>query len=131
MGDLSDSETDLSDQSKVEPDFQGVEETQRAFGHGTELIPWYALSIRADVHQFLLQGATVIHYEQDTHQTARCLLKLQPDNCFLTWAKIHSGCPTNGRLRSPGGCTVRYVGVVFLFKYGFWILKDYFTGCLW
>ncbi|XP_076141340.1 1-phosphatidylinositol 4,5-bisphosphate phosphodiesterase epsilon-1-like [Alosa pseudoharengus] len=103
VGDLSDSETDLSDQSKVEPDFQGVEETQRAFGHGTELVPWYALSIRADVHQFLLQGATVIHHEQDTHQTARCLLKLQPDNCFLTWAKIHSGCPSNGRVRSPGG----------------------------
>ena len=102
MGDLSDSETDLSDQPKVEPDFQGVEETQRAFGHGTELIPWYVMSIRADVHQFLLQGATVIHYEQDTHQTARCLLRLQPDNCFLTWAKIHGGCPTNGRLRSPG-----------------------------
>ncbi|XP_031435387.1 1-phosphatidylinositol 4,5-bisphosphate phosphodiesterase epsilon-1-like isoform X3 [Clupea harengus] len=102
VGDLSDSETDLSDQPKVEPDFQGVEETQRAFGHGTELIPWYVMSIRADVHQFLLQGATVIHYEQDTHQTARCLLRLQPDNCFLTWAKIHGGCPTNGRLRSPG-----------------------------
>ncbi|XP_063047306.1 1-phosphatidylinositol 4,5-bisphosphate phosphodiesterase epsilon-1-like isoform X3 [Engraulis encrasicolus] len=102
VGDLSDSETDLSDQSKAEPDFQALEETQRAFGHGTELVPWYVLSIRADVHQFLLQGATVIHYEQDTHQTARCLLRLQPDNCFLTWAKIHTGCPSNGRLRSPG-----------------------------
>ncbi|MGH0117316.1 UNVERIFIED_CONTAM: hypothetical protein FKN15_013839, partial [Acipenser sinensis] len=86
VGDLSDSEGDLSEQAK-DYDFQGVEEQQKAFSHGTELVPWYVLSIRADVHQFLLQGATVIHYDQEAHLSARCFLKLQPDNCFLTWSK--------------------------------------------
>ncbi|MGH0136925.1 UNVERIFIED_CONTAM: hypothetical protein FKN15_008499 [Acipenser sinensis] len=86
VGDLSDSEGDLSEQAK-DYDFQGTEEQQKAFSHGTELVPWYVLSIRADVHQFLLQGATVIHYDQEAHLSARCFLKLQPDNCFLTWSK--------------------------------------------
>uniref|UniRef100_A0AAZ3QMW6 Phosphoinositide phospholipase C n=1 Tax=Oncorhynchus tshawytscha TaxID=74940 RepID=A0AAZ3QMW6_ONCTS len=92
VGDLSDSEGDLSEQAK-EVEFQGTEETHRAFGHGTELIPWYVLSLQPDVHQFLLQGATVIHYDQESHLTARCLLRLQPDNCILTWANPQSGSP--------------------------------------
>uniref|UniRef100_A0A4W5MYV1 Phosphoinositide phospholipase C n=1 Tax=Hucho hucho TaxID=62062 RepID=A0A4W5MYV1_9TELE len=92
VGDLSDSEGDLSELAK-EVEFQGTEETHRAFGHGTELIPWYVLSLQPDVHQFLLQGATVIHYDQESHLTARCLLRLQPDNCILTWANPQSGSP--------------------------------------
>uniref|UniRef100_A0A672JCE2 Phosphoinositide phospholipase C n=1 Tax=Salarias fasciatus TaxID=181472 RepID=A0A672JCE2_SALFA len=90
VGDLSDSEGDLSSCEFIvkEADFQGTEETHRAFNHGTELIPWYVLSLQPDVHQFLLQGATVIHYEQDSHLTARCLLRLQPDNTTLTWGKL-------------------------------------------
>uniref|UniRef100_A0A3Q3LIZ2 Phosphoinositide phospholipase C n=1 Tax=Labrus bergylta TaxID=56723 RepID=A0A3Q3LIZ2_9LABR len=92
VGDLSDSEGDLSSESLVkEVEFQGTEETHRAFSHGTELIPWYVLSLPPDVHQFLLQGATVIHYDQDSHLTARCLLRLQPDNTTLTWGKPQSG----------------------------------------
>uniref|UniRef100_UPI0037E991A6 1-phosphatidylinositol 4,5-bisphosphate phosphodiesterase epsilon-1 isoform X1 n=1 Tax=Semicossyphus pulcher TaxID=241346 RepID=UPI0037E991A6 len=92
LGDLSDSEGDLSSESLVkEVEFQGTEETHRAFSHGTELIPWYVLSLQPDVHQFLLQGATVIHYDQDSHLTARCLLRLQPDNTTLTWGKPQSG----------------------------------------
>ncbi|KAJ8250478.1 hypothetical protein COCON_G00224000 [Conger conger] len=87
VGDLWDSEGDLPGLSG-ESEVQGLDEWQRAFAHGTELIPWYVLSIRANVHQFLLQGATVIHYDQDSHQTARCLLRLQPDNCSLSWAKL-------------------------------------------
>lgn len=94
MGELSDSEGDLSEQSK-DVEFQGTEDTHRAFGHGTELIPWYVLSLQPDVHQFLLQGATVIHYDQESHLTARCLLRLQPDNCTLTWAKPHNGAATS------------------------------------
>ncbi|XP_053720774.1 1-phosphatidylinositol 4,5-bisphosphate phosphodiesterase epsilon-1 isoform X1 [Synchiropus splendidus] len=92
VGDLSDSENDLSGESTVrELEFQGIVETHKAFSHGTELIPWYVLSLQPDVHQFLLQGATVIHYDQDTHLTARCLLRLQPDNTTLTWGNPHSG----------------------------------------
>ncbi|XP_070708116.1 1-phosphatidylinositol 4,5-bisphosphate phosphodiesterase epsilon-1 [Pempheris klunzingeri] len=92
VGDLSDSESDLSSEPAVkEVEFQGTEETHRAFSHGTELIPWYVLSLQPDVHQFLLQGATVIHYDQDSHLTARCLLRLQPDNATLTWGKPQSG----------------------------------------
>ncbi|KAM7381628.1 hypothetical protein PAMA_012464 [Pampus argenteus] len=92
VGDLSDSEGDLSSEPVVkEMEFQGTEETHRAFSHGTELIPWYVLSLQPDVHQFLLQGSTVIHYDQDSHLTARCLLRLQPDNTTLTWGK-----PSNG-----------------------------------
>uniref|UniRef100_A0A673ZY97 Phosphoinositide phospholipase C n=1 Tax=Salmo trutta TaxID=8032 RepID=A0A673ZY97_SALTR len=91
-GDLSDSEGDLSEQAK-EAAFQGTEETHRAFAHGTELIPWYVLSLQPDVHQFLLQGSTVIHYDQESHLTARCFLRLEPDNCFLTWANPQSGSP--------------------------------------
>lgn len=79
IGDLLDSENDIFEKSK-ECDPHGSEESQKAFDHGTELIPWYVLSIQADVHQFLLQGATVIHYDQDTHLSARCFLQLQPDN---------------------------------------------------
>ncbi|XP_049420319.1 1-phosphatidylinositol 4,5-bisphosphate phosphodiesterase epsilon-1 [Epinephelus fuscoguttatus] len=92
VGDLSDSEGDLSSEPVVkEVEFQGTEETHRAFSHGTELIPWYVLSLQPDIHQFLLQGATVIHYDQDSHLTARCLLRLQPDNTTLTWGKPQSG----------------------------------------
>ncbi|XP_057681356.1 1-phosphatidylinositol 4,5-bisphosphate phosphodiesterase epsilon-1 isoform X1 [Corythoichthys intestinalis] len=92
VGDLSDSEGDLSSEPAAsEMEFQGTEETHRAFCHGTELIPWYVLSLQPDVHQFLLQGATVIHYDQDSHLTARCLLRLQPDNITLTWGKPQSG----------------------------------------
>uniref|UniRef100_A0AAQ5ZRG0 Phosphoinositide phospholipase C n=1 Tax=Amphiprion ocellaris TaxID=80972 RepID=A0AAQ5ZRG0_AMPOC len=92
VGDLSDSEGDLSLEPIVkEVEFQGTEETHRAFCHGTELVPWYVLSLQPDVHQFLLQGATVIHYDQDSHLTARCLLRLQPDNTTLTWGKPQSG----------------------------------------
>lgn len=90
VGEFSDSEGDLSD-APQEPDLQSPEEPEGAFSHGTELVPWYALSIPADVHRFLLQGATVIHYEQESHFTARCLLRLQPDNCTLTWGKPPSG----------------------------------------
>ncbi|XP_076007670.1 1-phosphatidylinositol 4,5-bisphosphate phosphodiesterase epsilon-1 isoform X2 [Genypterus blacodes] len=92
VGDLSDSEGDLSsEQAAKEMEFHGTEETHRAFSHGTELIPWYVLSLQPDVHQFLLQGATVIHYDQDSHVTARCLLRLEPDNTTLTWGKPQSG----------------------------------------
>ncbi|XP_040341839.1 1-phosphatidylinositol 4,5-bisphosphate phosphodiesterase epsilon-1 isoform X3 [Herpailurus yagouaroundi] len=94
IGDLLDSENDIFEKSK-EWDTHGSEEPQKAFDHGTELIPWYVLSIRADVHQFLLQGATVIHYDQDTHLSARCFLQLQPDNSTLTWTK-----PTTASLAS-------------------------------
>lgn len=86
IGDLLDSENDIFEKSK-ESDSHGPEESQKAFDHGIELIPWYVLSIQADVHQFLLQGATVIHYDQDTHLSARCFLQLQPDNSTLTWIK--------------------------------------------
>ncbi|XP_020315887.2 1-phosphatidylinositol 4,5-bisphosphate phosphodiesterase epsilon-1 [Oncorhynchus kisutch] len=85
-------EGDLSEQAK-EVAFQGIKETHRAFSHGTELIPWYVLSLQPDIHQFLLQGSTVIHYDQESHLTARCFLRLQPDNCFLTWANPQSGSP--------------------------------------
>lgn len=102
MGDLWDSEGDLPGLSG-EPEVQGLEEWQRAFAHGTELIPWYVLSIRATVHQFLLQGATVIHYDQDSHQTARCFLRLQPDNCTLSWAKLPGCCPSSGAKASKNG----------------------------
>ncbi|KAG7492782.1 hypothetical protein MATL_G00017850 [Megalops atlanticus] len=121
VGDLSDSEGDLSEQAK-EAEFQGVEETQKAFTHGTELIPWYVLSIQADVHQFLLQGATVIHYDQESHLTARCFLRLQPDNCFLTWARPQGSGVSNGKTKNspPGGaaeqahCKPQYFGQVAL-----------------
>ncbi|TKS89600.1 1-phosphatidylinositol 4,5-bisphosphate phosphodiesterase epsilon-1 [Collichthys lucidus] len=55
VGDLSDSESDLSSEPVVK------------------------------------EGATVIHYDQDSHLTARCLLRLQPDNTTLTWGKPQSG----------------------------------------
>ncbi|KAM9837938.1 1-phosphatidylinositol 4,5-bisphosphate phosphodiesterase epsilon-1 [Aulostomus maculatus] len=91
VGDLSDSESDLSSEPAVkEMEFHGTEETHKAFSHGTELIPWYVLSLQPDIHQFLLQGATVIHYDQDSHFTARCLLRLQPDNTSLTWGAPQS-----------------------------------------
>lgn len=41
VGDLSDSDGDTpSEPAMKEVEFQGTEETHRAFGHGTELIPW-------------------------------------------------------------------------------------------
>ncbi|XP_074152018.1 1-phosphatidylinositol 4,5-bisphosphate phosphodiesterase epsilon-1 isoform X3 [Sminthopsis crassicaudata] len=109
IGELSDSESDIFEQAK-EWDFHGTEEEQKAFNHGTELIPWYVLSIRADVHQFILQGATVIHYDQDAHLSARCFLRLQPDNSTLTWIKPTTASLTNtkaklgitGNLAEPG-----------------------------
>ncbi|NXE52996.1 PLCE1 phosphodiesterase, partial [Casuarius casuarius] len=98
IGDLSDSESDIFEQLK-EWDTNSTEEQQKAFCHGIELIPWYVLSIRADVHQFMLQGATVIHYDQDTHLSARCFLQLQPDNSTLTWTKPTTVCPANTKAK--------------------------------
>ncbi|XP_069467442.1 1-phosphatidylinositol 4,5-bisphosphate phosphodiesterase epsilon-1 isoform X2 [Ambystoma mexicanum] len=98
MGDLSDSDSDIFEQTK-EGDIQGAEESQKAFNHGTELIPWYVLSIKADVHQFLQQGATIIHYDQETHLSARCFLQLQPDNSTLTWRKSATACLMNAKLK--------------------------------
>ncbi|XP_051925269.1 1-phosphatidylinositol 4,5-bisphosphate phosphodiesterase epsilon-1 isoform X2 [Hippocampus zosterae] len=80
-----------SEPAANETEFRGTRETHRAFCHGIELIPWYVLSLPPDVHQFLLQGATVIHYEQDGRLSARCLLRLQPDNTTLTWGKAQNG----------------------------------------
>nr|XP_055031734.1 1-phosphatidylinositol 4,5-bisphosphate phosphodiesterase epsilon-1 isoform X2 [Misgurnus anguillicaudatus] len=91
VGDLSDSEGDSLDPVK-DVDLQPTEEVRGPFTHGTELIPWYVLSLQPDLHQFLLQGATVIRYDPESHLTARCLLRLQPDNCFLTWTKPYSSC---------------------------------------
>ncbi|XP_058527000.1 1-phosphatidylinositol 4,5-bisphosphate phosphodiesterase epsilon-1 isoform X3 [Ochotona princeps] len=98
IGDLLDSENDIFEQPK-DCDSHGPEEPQKAFDHGTELIPWYVLSIPADVHQFLLQGATVIHYDQDTHLSARCFLQLQPDNSTLTWIKPTTASPTSAKAK--------------------------------
>ncbi|XP_051770062.1 1-phosphatidylinositol 4,5-bisphosphate phosphodiesterase epsilon-1 isoform X3 [Ctenopharyngodon idella] len=98
VGDLSDSEGDPFELAK-DIDLQTTEEVNGPFSHGTELIPWYVLSLQPDIHQFLLQGATVIHYDPETHLTARCVLRLQPDNCFLTWSKPHSSCGPGGRAR--------------------------------
>ncbi|XP_073934835.1 1-phosphatidylinositol 4,5-bisphosphate phosphodiesterase epsilon-1 isoform X3 [Castor canadensis] len=98
IGDLLDSENDILEQSK-ECDPRGSEESQKAFDHGTELIPWYVLSIQADVHQFLLQGATVIHYDQDSHLSARCFLQLQPDNSTLTWTKPPTASPASAKAK--------------------------------
>lgn len=98
IGDLLDTENDIFEQPK-EWDPHGPEEPQKAFDHGTELIPWYVLSIRADVHQFLLQGATVIHYDQDTHLSARCFLQLQPDNSTLTWTKPTTASPASAKAK--------------------------------
>ncbi|XP_072413867.1 1-phosphatidylinositol 4,5-bisphosphate phosphodiesterase epsilon-1 isoform X2 [Chiloscyllium punctatum] len=99
VGDLSDSESDSFEQSS-EWDLSGSEDQQKAFCHETELIPWYVLSIRADIHQFLLQGATVIHYDQEAHLSARCFLKLQPDNCTLTWSKPPTASPASAKVKS-------------------------------
>lgn len=98
IGDLSDSESDIFEQSK-EWTTQVAEEQQQAFSHGIELIPWYVLSIRADVYQFMLQGATVIHYDQETHVSARCFLQLQPDNSTLTWMKPTTACSTHSKVK--------------------------------
>uniref|UniRef100_A0A674BJ22 Phosphoinositide phospholipase C n=1 Tax=Salmo trutta TaxID=8032 RepID=A0A674BJ22_SALTR len=125
VGDLSESAGDLSDLSQgKDPDFQGMgKRTQKAFAHGTELMPWYVLSLHPHVHHFLQQGATVIHYDQDSHLTARCLLQLQPDNCILTWAKLHcEGLPgsspgtDSSKLRSTtgSGAGSQYCGMLIL-----------------
>ncbi|XP_073773922.1 1-phosphatidylinositol 4,5-bisphosphate phosphodiesterase epsilon-1 isoform X6 [Danio rerio] len=100
IGDLSDSEGDPLETVKDVVDLQTTEDVRGPFSHGTELIPWYVLSLQPDIHQFLLQGATVIHYDPESHLTARCLLRLQPDNCFLTWCKPHSSCSLYGRART-------------------------------
>lgn len=103
MGDLSDSESDIFEQPK-DFDLHGSEEQQKAFNHGTELIPWYVLSIRADVYQFLQQGVTLIRYDQETHISVRCFLQLQPDNSTLTWTKPSTTCLANtkNKLGAPG-----------------------------
>uniref|UniRef100_A0A8C5CJ15 Phosphoinositide phospholipase C n=1 Tax=Gadus morhua TaxID=8049 RepID=A0A8C5CJ15_GADMO len=91
VGDVSDAEAEpCLEAGGKEVEFQGTEETHPAFAHNTEIIPWYVLSLQPDTHQFLLQGATVIHYDQDSHLSARCLLTLQPDNTTLTWGKASS-----------------------------------------
>nr|DBA15238.1 TPA: hypothetical protein GDO54_004479 [Pyxicephalus adspersus] len=103
MGDLTDSEIDIFEQSK-DFDLHGSDEQQKAFNHGTELIPWYVLSIRADVYQFLQQGVTVIRYDQETHLSVRCFLQLQPDNSTLTWTKPSTTClaTTKNKLGAQG-----------------------------
>ncbi|XP_062988959.1 1-phosphatidylinositol 4,5-bisphosphate phosphodiesterase epsilon-1 isoform X2 [Elgaria multicarinata webbii] len=126
-GELSDSENDIFEQSK-EWATQADEEQQKAFSHGIELIPWYVLSIRADVHQFMLQGATVIHYDQETHFSARCFLQLQPDNSTLTWMKPTTVCSASSKMKlSMPGSTTELAKFQFLGNTG---LNGLVEGCL-
>lgn len=120
IGDLSDSESDIFEQSK-EWTTQAAEEQsqQQAFSHGIELIPWYVLSVRADVHQFMLQGATVIRYDQETHFSARCFLQLQPDNSTLTWMKPTTTTSANSKMKlSMLGSTAELGKFPFVFNTG-------------
>ncbi|ETE61693.1 1-phosphatidylinositol-4,5-bisphosphate phosphodiesterase epsilon-1 [Ophiophagus hannah] len=127
IGELSDSENDLFEQSK-EWATQAAEEQQEAFGHGIELIPWYVLSIRADVHQFMLQGATVIRYDQETHLSARCFLQLQPDNSTLMWTKPTIACCANSKIKfSTLGSSTELGKFPFLGSTG---LSGLVEGCL-
>ncbi|KAL7990471.1 hypothetical protein Chor_013901 [Crotalus horridus] len=126
-GELSDSENDIFEQSK-EWATQAAEEQQEAFGHGIEIIPWYVLSIRTDVHQFMLQGATVIRYDQETHLSARCFLQLQPDNSTLIWTKPTVACCTNSKIKlSTLGSTTDLGKFQFLGSTG---LNGVAEGCL-
>ncbi|XP_039191939.1 1-phosphatidylinositol 4,5-bisphosphate phosphodiesterase epsilon-1 isoform X3 [Crotalus tigris] len=126
-GELSDSENDIFEQSK-EWATQAAEEQQEAFGHGIEIIPWYVLSIRTDVHQFMLQGATVIRYDQETHLSARCFLQLQPDNSTLIWTKPTIACCTNSKIKlSTLGSTTDLGKFQFLGSTG---LNGVAEGCL-
>nr|XP_034993797.1 1-phosphatidylinositol 4,5-bisphosphate phosphodiesterase epsilon-1 isoform X2 [Zootoca vivipara] len=126
-GDLSDSESDIFEQFK-EWTTQAAEEQQQAFSHGIELIPWYVLSIRADIHQFMLQGATVIHYDQETHISARCFLQLQPDSSTLTWVKPTTACAANSKVKlSMLGSTADLGKFQFLGNTG---LNGLVEGCL-
>ncbi|XP_063163477.1 1-phosphatidylinositol 4,5-bisphosphate phosphodiesterase epsilon-1 isoform X2 [Candoia aspera] len=126
-GDLSDSENDIFEQFK-EWATQAAEEPQEAFSHGIELIPWYVLSIRVDVHQFMLQGATVIRYDQETHLSARCFLQLQPDNSTLTWTKPTITCCANSKIKlSILGSTTELGKFQFLGNTG---LNGLVEGCL-
>ncbi|XP_042312772.1 1-phosphatidylinositol 4,5-bisphosphate phosphodiesterase epsilon-1 isoform X3 [Sceloporus undulatus] len=126
-GDLSDSEIDIFEQSR-EWTTPAAEEQQQAFSHGIELIPWYVLSIRADVHQFLLQGATVIHYDQETHFSARCFLQLQPDNSTLTWMKPTTACSASSKMKlSMLGSTAELGKFQFLGNTG---INGLVEGCL-
>ncbi|KAH0623609.1 hypothetical protein JD844_006543 [Phrynosoma platyrhinos] len=126
-GDLSDSEIDIFEQSR-EWTMPAAEEQQQAFIHGIELIPWYVLSIRADVHQFLLQGATVIHYDQETHFSARCFLQLQPDNSTLTWMKPTTACSASSKMKlSMLGSTAELGKFQFLGNTG---INGLVEGCL-
>uniref|UniRef100_A0A8C6XMK8 Phosphoinositide phospholipase C n=1 Tax=Naja naja TaxID=35670 RepID=A0A8C6XMK8_NAJNA len=127
IGELSDSENDIFEQSK-EWSTQAAEEQQEAFGHGIELIPWYVLSIRADVHQFMLQGATVIRYDQETHLSARCFLQLQPDNSTLMWTKSTIACCANSKIKfSTLGSSTELGKFPFLGSTG---LSGLVEGCL-
>lgn len=126
-GDLSDSESDIFEQFK-DWTTQAAEEQQQAFSHGIELIPWYVLSIRADIHQFMLQGATVIHYDQETHISARCFLQLQPDSSTLTWVKPTTACTANSKVKlSMLGSTADLGKFQFLGNTG---LNGLVEGCL-
>ncbi|XP_046885850.1 1-phosphatidylinositol 4,5-bisphosphate phosphodiesterase epsilon-1-like isoform X2 [Hypomesus transpacificus] len=134
VGEISDQEEDLPDGKNMDADLHWTERAQKAFNHGTELIPWYSLSVHPHVHQFLLQGATVIHYDQDSSLTARCLLCLQPDNCVLTWAKLHSSRgSTDSKLHSLPHYKPHYCGQAVLkgLVDGFldlWVAKAVFLG---
>ncbi|XP_028821670.1 1-phosphatidylinositol 4,5-bisphosphate phosphodiesterase epsilon-1 isoform X2 [Denticeps clupeoides] len=94
IGDSLDPEGDVLE--PVKPELRA----ETPYGHGTELLPWYALSLPAEVTQFLLRGATVIHLDQDSRLSARCFLQLQPDNCSLTWTRPHSSSPLGVRSAS-------------------------------
>ncbi|XP_066521080.1 1-phosphatidylinositol 4,5-bisphosphate phosphodiesterase epsilon-1 isoform X2 [Hoplias malabaricus] len=130
LGDLSDCEGDLLESSR-EVAFQSPEESPGAFSHGLELVPWYVHSLPADVHQFLLQGATVIHFESESRQSARCVLRLQPDNCTLTWAKSpSSSIQLGGRgkgSQEPSPHTSAVCGLTEGLL-DLWVLKAVFMG---
>lgn len=119
IGDLSDSESDIFEQSKEWTTQATEEQQQQAFNHGIELIPWYVLSVRADVHQFMLHGATVIHYDQETHLSARCFLQLQPDNSTLTWMKPTTASSGSSKMKlSMLGSTAELGKFPFVFNTG-------------
>lgn len=95
VGDLSDSEGDLSSESLVkDEEFQGTEETHRAFSHGTELIPWYEtqpVSVHARAHT--------------KHVHASMAYRVSPLQVRVVTATGHSPVPAargNGHPLRPG-----------------------------
>ena len=75
---------------------------------GIEIIPHHRLDNHLHTLQCMHHGLTVIHWDDEGNRSAMCVLKLDPCNSVLTWAKYPDSDVDADLLLPPTMCNTKY-----------------------